>query len=153
MTRDPRIKSNFYSCSSILMKFGENIQFWVRIIFQKKKFDLYHLVVKKTADDLNSWFFDKTLHMPFMGVKMIVMVLQGHPCSWWVVLVTSWTNCDVMNVDLFPRKFLKIGLKIIRGKFIRKWIELTKYLIKMPFIAYSAILIDLLTWFPIKKDG
>ena len=100
----------------------------MKIIFRKKIFDLYHLVVEKQLIAQTADFSVKHYIWTFMGVKMISMVLQVHFCSWWVILMTSCKNYDVMNVDLFPRKFLKKGLITKQWNFfeqahINEWIS------------------------------
>ena len=57
--------------------------------------------------------------------------------------MTSCITYDVMNVDIFPRKFLKIGLNIIRWNFFgqantNNWISL-KYAIYYLFVRFSPL--------------
>ena len=111
--------------------------------FPKKFFDLYHLVVEKQLIAQTADFWIKRYIWTFMGVKMIGMVLQLHFCPWWVILMTSCKNYDVMNVDLFPRKFLKIGLNIKQWNFfeqadINEWISL-RYAIYYLFGRFSQL--------------
>ena len=56
--------------------------------------------------------------------------------------MTSCPNDDVIDDNLFPRKLLKIGLKIKRQKFFEQAMKIS---VKMPFMAHLAVLIDLLT--------
>lgn len=85
-----------------------------------------------------------------MGIKMFVIILQIHPWSWWVILMTSCTTYDAITDDSFTRKFLKMGMKLKLWKFFEQAIKMTYYTIKMQFIAYLADIMDSLTWFPIE---
>ena len=58
--------------------------------------------------------------------------------------MTSCTNYDVMNDDLCAREFHKIVIELNCGKFFEKAIRMTQFLMKIQFIAYLAVFIDLL---------
>ena len=111
--------------------------------FPKKFFDLYHLEVEKQLIAQTADFLIKRYIWTFMGIKMIGMVLQVHLCPWWVILMTSCITYDVMNVDIFPRKFLKIDPNKIQWNFFEQvdlndWISL-KYAIFYLFVHLSRL--------------
>ena len=122
--------SNFFLPRPIRLKLSANLSHSIWNHYEWKFWLSTSSEWFKTAGGQNSWFYDKTSCMAIIGIKLIVMIRRLQFRSSWVICMTSCTNFDVMNGNLFARKFHKIVIKLNCGNSFRKWLELLNLLWK-----------------------
>jgi len=142
--------SNFFLPRPIRLKLSANLSHSIWNHYEWKFWLSTPSEWFKTAGGQNSWFYDKTSCMAIIGIKLIVRIRRLHFRSSWVIWMTSYTNYDVMSGDLFARKFHEIVIKLNCGFFWKMIRTTIQFLIKIQFIAYLAVFIDLLAWFEIE---